>query len=112
MHRQLYVRPEDPSAVLPAIRINTYAQLDGWSCGYRAVAYAWHMVNGASLPELADLQFDLDELPKWMLSCLENKHITAPPTVKAGPNDKRVADIKLLGKHWEVNVMVKKVMKA
>ena len=86
--------------------------MDGWSCGYRAIAYAWHLANGTTYPELADLQFDIEELPKWLMKCLQDKEITKPPTVHPGRHDKRVASIKTMGKFWNVNVMKDRIMRA
>ena len=87
-HLMALYPPKDGATVIQ--RLNTYKQPDGWSCGYRALAYMWHMARGDKLEDVANLYFDSKKLAPWLISCLEKRKVTAPPVDEAPPNAKRV----------------------
>lgn len=72
------------------VRINCLKQVDGWSCGYRACAYAWYIANGDGYTELANLDFDSEELVVWLHKCLCDRKVTRPPSKPPAANAARI----------------------
>ena len=83
----LYPGKKDVTTVT---RVNTYKQLDGWSCGYRALAYMYHMVRGKTPEFIANLYFDTKKISTWMIECLEGWKISEPPTKPPPKNAPRI----------------------
>jgi hypothetical protein len=88
---ELYLDPDvDKSVGLWLNAINVYLQDDGWSCGYRTCAYMFLMAMGDTPEALCDAYFDSEELREWLLKCLSERKLCAPPQQKAPTHARRV----------------------
>ena len=71
-------------------KVNCWSQGDGWSCGYRALAMAWLMADGMSVPQLADVVLDVAKLGEWLLASLRSSEPKRPPLLDSSVGLKRV----------------------
>ena len=79
------------------IRINCYKQPESFSCGYRVLAFAWHVAMRTPLEKMAKLHFSLRDLQMWVLRCLQNETWVEPPVCAVTADAKRANSVNIKG---------------
>ena len=83
---QLYLMPDKDE--LTYHKINCIKQPGGTECGYMSLAMAGYILSGGvqvrTKRELAQVQFDVARLPKWVVDCIDNQKWTDAPIVQNG----------------------------